>query len=391
MVGVVATVLSGVAAGVVSGVAVSVAATCWLISATEPSVNAVATASVRVRVRERFDCTASYRHTSRPSEARNVAATVGRRMAIDGIRSERNVNDGDRLDVVLAIDIGYDRFEAALVTAGGLLVDRSSVMAELDVGPESHYTTLATMVTELVAAAEERHEVRIVAVGVGSIGPVDRHLATVSPAGIISWRNFPLRSRLEELTDLPVFGDLDARVLALAEGWLGAAQGHQNFCTITVSASVAGGVVLDDDLLDGASGFGGQVGHIIVEPGGRRCVCGAQGCLDAEASGVAIESITGRPLTEPTYEIMQRTGVLVGRAAAIVCNTLDLTLVVVGGTIARNFAATFFHSAQVALEENAQLPYSRGARITPSRPRRQRPADRSRRDGLARPAPISRR
>ena len=125
--------------------------------------------------------------------------------------------------------------------------------------------------------------------------------------------------------------------------------------------------MLDDDLLDGASGFAGQVGHIIVEPGGRRCVCGAQGCLDAEASGVAIESITGRPLTEPTYEIMQRTGVLVGRAAAIVCNTLDLTLVVVGGTIARNFAATFFHSAQVALEENAQLPYSRGARITPSR------------------------
>ena len=126
-------------------------------------------------------------------------------------------------------------------------------------------------------------------------------------------------------------------------------------------------MVLDDDLLDGASGFAGQVGHIIVEPGGRRCVCGAQGCLDAEASGVAIESITGRPLTEPTYEIMQRTGVLVGRAAATVCNTLDLTLVVVGGTIARNFAATFFHSAQVALEEHAQLPYSRGARITPSR------------------------
>ncbi len=288
-------------------------------------------------------------------------------MSIDGTRNGPNPKAGRPSDVVLAIDIGADRFEAALVTASGLLVDRSSSMAERDVGPESHYTTLATMVTELIAAAEERDEVRIVAVGVGSVGPADRHLETVSPAGVISWRNFPLRSRLKELTGLPVYGDLDAKVLALAEGWLGAAQGHQNFCTITVSASVAGGLVLDDDLLDGASGFAGQVGHIIVEPGGRRCVCGAQGCLDAEASGVAIESITGRPLTEPTYEIMQRTGVLVGRAAATVCNTLDLTLVVVGGTIARNFAATFFHSAQVALEEHAHLPYSRGARITPSR------------------------
>jgi glucokinase len=288
-------------------------------------------------------------------------------MSIDGTRNGRTPKVGRPSDVVLAIDVGADRFEAALVTASGLIVDRSSSMVERDVGPESHYTALATMVTELIAAADERDEVRIVAVGVGSVGPVDRHLATVSPAGIISWRNFPLRSRLEELTELPVYGDLDAKVLALAEGWLGAAQGHQNFCTITVSASVAGGLVLDDDLLDGASGFAGQVGHIIVEPGGRRCVCGAQGCLDAEASGVAIESMTGRPLTEPTYEIMQRTGVLVGRAAATVCNTLDLTLVVVGGTIARNFAATFFHSAQVALEEHAQLPYSRGARITPSR------------------------
>ena len=113
-------------------------------------------------------------------------------------------------------------------------------------------------------------------------------------------------------------------------------------------------------------------------------MCGAQGCLDAEASGAAIESITGRPLTEPTYEIMQRTEQrLVGRATATVCNTLDLTLVVVGGTIARNFAATFFHSAQAELEEHAKLPYSRGARPAPVAPRRQRPADRCRRLRLA--------
>lgn len=289
-------------------------------------------------------------------------------MSIDGARNGRNSKPDRPSDVVLAIDVGTDRFEAALVTGTGALVDRSSSFIARDAGPEAQYSALATMVGELISAAEERDEVRIVAVGVGSVGPIDRHLTTVSPAGgVLSWRHFPLKSRLEELTDLPVYGDLDAKVLALAEGWLGAAQGHQNFCTITVSESVAGGLVLDDDLVDGASGFAGQFGHIIVAPGGRRCVCGAQGCLDAEASGAAIESITGRPLTEPTYEIMQRTGVLVGRAAATVCNALDLTVVVVGGTIARNFAATFFHSAQVALEEHAQMPYSRGARITPSR------------------------
>ena len=54
-------------------------------------------------------------------------------------------------------------------------------------------------------------------------------------------------------------------------------------------------------------------------------------------------------------------------AAASICNALDLSLVVVGGSVALGFAATFFHSAQVALDDHAKLPYSRGARITPSR------------------------
>ena len=64
---------------------------------------------------------------------------------------------------------------------------------------------------------------------------------------------------------------------------------------------------------------------------------------------------------------MQRTGELVGRAAASMCNALDLSLVVVGGGVALGFAATFFHSAQNSLDEHTRLPYSRGARITPTR------------------------
>ncbi|WP_420452626.1 ROK family protein [Ilumatobacter sp.] len=270
-------------------------------------------------------------------------------------------------DVVLAIDIGGTKFAAGLVTARGELIDRGRVEVERDAVPEAHFSSLATMVGEIVERAGAQHGSRIRAVGVGAAGPVERHLQTVSPVNIPAWRGFPLRARLEDLTELKVFGDLDAKALALAEGWLGAAQGHPNFCALTVSTGVGGGVVLDGELLDGSTGNAGHIGHVIVEPGGRRCGCGAQGCLEAEASGLAIESITGRPPTEPTYEIMQRTGRLVGRAAASVCNALDLSLVVVGGSVALGFGATFFHSAQTALDERTRLPYSRGARITPSR------------------------
>jgi glucokinase len=184
---------------------------------------------------------------------------------------------------------------------------------------------------------------------------------------IHAWRNFPLRSRLAEVTSLPVYGDLDAKSLAMAEGWLGAAQGRSDFMAMVVSTGVGGGIVLNGQLLDGATGNAGHVGHIVVEPNGRRCGCGSRGCLEAEASGRAIEAITGRSPTEPSYEIMQRTGELVGRAVASVCSLLDLDLVVVGGSVALGFGATFFNSAQAALDRHSRLEYIRGARITPAR------------------------
>lgn len=272
-----------------------------------------------------------------------------------------------KTDVVLAIDIGGTKFAAGLVTARGELIDRSRVEVEKDALPEAHFDSLTVIVRQLMTRAREQHRARIRAVGVGSAGPVARNVESVSPVNIPAWRQFPLRRRLHDLVGHPVYGDLDAKALALAEGWLGAAQGHPNFCAITVSTGVGGGIVLDGELLDGMTGNAGHIGHVIVEPNGRRCGCGAQGCLEAEASGLAIEAITGRPPTEPTYEIMQRTGTLVGRAAASVCNSLDLSLVVVGGSVALGFAGTFFHAAQVSLDEHAKLTYSRGARITPSR------------------------
>jgi glucokinase len=155
--------------------------------------------------------------------------------------------------------------------------------------------------------------------------------------------------------------------LTLAEGWLGAAHGRDSFVAVVVSTTVEGGIVLNGQLLDGATGHAGHIGHVVVEPNGRRCTCGSRGCLEAEVSAPAIEAITGRSLSEPTYEMMQRTGRLVGRAVASVCNLLDVDFAVVGGAVALGFGATFFNSAQETLDELARLSFSRGARIIPVR------------------------
>jgi glucokinase len=273
---------------------------------------------------------------------------------------------GPHGDVILAIDVGGTKFAAGLMTSRGALLDRSRVEVEPDVGPQSHFAALASIVAEQLDRAEQ-HDVRVRAIGVGCAGPIDRNCETVSPVNISSWRRFPLRSHLADLTGLRVYGDLDAKALALSEGWLGAAQGVSSFCAMTVSTGVGGGLVIDGELLDGATGNAGHVGHMIVEPGGRRCGCGARGCLEAEASGLAIEAITGRSPTEPTYDIMRRTGRLVGRAAGMICTSLDIDLVVVGGGVALGFAATFFNAAQEEIDQVARVGHGAAARITPVR------------------------
>lgn len=277
------------------------------------------------------------------------------------------MSGGPQRDVILAVDIGGTKFAAGLMTARGTLLDRSRVEAESDVGPQSHFAALASVVMEQLEQATSQHDVRVRAIGIGCAGPIERNCETVSPINISSWRGFPLRSHLRDLTGLPVYGDLDAKALALSEGWLGAAQGVSSFCAITVSTGVGGGLVIDGELLDGVSGNAGHIGHIIVEPGGRRCGCGARGCLEAEASGLAIEAITGRSPTEPTYDIMRRTGRLVGRAAGMICSSLDLDLVVVGGGVALGFAATFFNAAQEEIDAVARVGQGAAARITPVR------------------------
>ena len=271
------------------------------------------------------------------------------------------------MQLSLSIDIGGTKCAVGLVTRDGELIDRTAVAVNPRDTADDLFSDIAEAVQQQLVRAREHHSDSPLTVGVACAGPSTHNLESVSPLNIPQWRNFPLRDRLVDVTGLPVFGDGDAKALALAEGWVGGAKGVDNFMAMVVSTGVGGGIVLNGQLLEGNSGNAGHIGHVIVEPNGRRCVCGGRGCLEAEASGPAIEAITGRSPTQPTYEIMVRTGRLVGRGVASVCNLLDLQLVCVGGSVALGFGATFFNSAQRTLDELCGLEFSRGARIIPSR------------------------
>ena len=199
----------------------------------------------------------------------------------------------------------------------------------------------------------------------GCGGPMSPGGEQVSPLNIPQWRGFELRRLLGEATGLPVFVDNDAKALALGEGWVGAAAGVDNYLAMVVSTGVGGGIVLDGRLLDGDSGNAGHIGHVIVVPDGRECVCGARGCLEAEASGTAIAAKTGRPAAAADHQVRTETGRLVGRAVASVANLLDLRLAVVAGSVALGFGAPFFEAAQAEVDRSARLDFSRGTRIVP--------------------------
>ena len=265
----------------------------------------------------------------------------------------------------LAVDIGGTKMAAGLVDGTGALLVSARTATVTDHDPEAVFAPLASLVDGVLAEGDRRGLVAEVC-GVGCGGPMAPGGEEVSPLNIEGWRGFRLRARLAERSGLTTFVDNDAKALALGEGWRGAARGTDSFLAMVVSTGVGGGVVLEGRLLDGHSGNAGHIGHVIVEPDGHTCACGARGCLEAEASGTAIAAITGRPALEAPVEVRQRTGRLVGRAVASVANLLDLRLAVVAGSVALGFGADFFDAAQDELDRTARLEFSRGARISPA-------------------------
>lgn len=263
------------------------------------------------------------------------------------------------METVLAVDIGGTKVAAGRVDVEGRLLARAARPTPAEGDAEDVFAAVLDAVAEVRTGDEA-------AVGVGCGGPMTAEGEAVSPLNIPAWRDFPLRGRLAAAFSLPVHVDNDAKALALGEGWVGAARGERDFVAMVVSTGVGGGIVLDGRLLDGSAGNAGHIGHVIVEPEGRMCACGAVGCLEAEASGTAIAARTGKPAKDAPPEERERAGRLVGRAVASVANLLDLRMAVVAGSVALGFGDAFFAAAQAELERSARIGHAAGARIIPA-------------------------
>jgi len=258
----------------------------------------------------------------------------------------------------LAVDVGGTKLAAGVVDDSGRILVRDRLLTP----PRDVWPTLSRLILRVLAAAPSDP----IGCGVGCGGPIDPSTHTVSPLYIPTWQQFPLLTEMQELVQLPVSVDTDARALALAEAWCGGAVGVSDFIGVVMGTGVGGGVVSGGKLLQGRMGNAGYIGHVVVEPGGRPCVCGGHGCLETYCSGHAIEAETGRPPQRAPAAIVERTGVMVGRALASVGALCDLKLAIIGGSVALGFGEPFFAAAQEELDKRARLPFISGFQVVPA-------------------------
>ncbi len=253
-------------------------------------------------------------------------------------------------DYALAVDLGGTKVEAALVDASGQLLAGSR--HRRPTGASSTSQQLAASVTEAVKAALESASgpgVALLGAGIGSAGPIAGRTGNVSPLNLAAWRDYPLGELVADLlpVSLPVTLRMDGICIALAEVWVGAAQGESNVMGMIVSTGVGGGLILDGRTIAGPSGNAGHIGHVQVAGFDDRCACGARGCLEAIASGPRTvawaqsqgwRGATGEELAAASTAgdataraAIERSATAVGRAIASASALVDLDVVAIGG------------------------------------------------------------
>ncbi len=250
-------------------------------------------------------------------------------------------------EVVLAVDLGGTKIEAALVDDTGRILDGDAV-------PRADRTRVLqrsagragdrAVVQRALAAAGDTP---VVAAGVGSAGPISVEHGLVSPLNLPSWRDYPLRDLVQEVSGLPTTLRMDGEAITLAEHWVGAAKGEPNLMGMVVSTGVGGGLILGGIAVAGPTGNAGHIGHVEVGGFDDRCLCGGRGCLEAVASGPnTVAWARSRGFTGETGEdvaiayaagdavaiaAVQRAGRAIGQAIASATALVDLEVVAIGG------------------------------------------------------------
>ncbi|MFF9583045.1 ROK family protein [Streptomyces achromogenes] len=189
---------------------------------------------------------------------------------------------------VIALDVGGTGMKAALVGADGTLLHRARRSTGREHGPEAVVAGILDFATELRAHGVGSYGEPAGAAGIAVPGIVDEADGTAVYSANLGWRDVPLRALLADRLGMPVALGHDVRTGGLAEGRIGAGRGTDRFLFLALGTGIAGAIGIGGRVESGAHGFAGEIGHIVVRPGGTDCPCGQRGCLERYASAAAV-------------------------------------------------------------------------------------------------------
>ena len=201
------------------------------------------------------------------------------------------------------VDLGGTKIYSLVADSEGHVLgeDRRPTNAALGVD------SVVERIVASVRAALEKADLELADVsglGISTPGPCDPARGLVTEAPNLGWINVPLVELVGKKVGIPTLLENDAAAAAYGEMRFGAARGKQHVLYVTLGTGIGGGIIIDGRIYRGASGAAGEVGHLVLEPDGVLCNCGARGCLEALASGSAIARDARKAIAEGRSAIM---------------------------------------------------------------------------------------
>ena len=175
----------------------------------------------------------------------------------------------------LGVDMGGTLIKIAIVDDKANVIEEAVVNTDINASPKS----VIENIVEVFKKFKNYNKVKTI--GIGIAGDIDfkQGIVRLSP-NLPKWNKVQLKKDIEKLTGKKVFVDNDANTAAIGAYWLDIKAKADNMVCVTLGTGVGGGIIINKKLFRGNSGTAGEIGHITVEPEGRKCNCGNYGCAE---------------------------------------------------------------------------------------------------------------
>jgi glucokinase len=190
-----------------------------------------------------------------------------------------------KLGLALGVDIGGTNTKYGYVDRDGKCLASGSMLTEAHQPADIFFKRLYENSKLMLSAISEDCE--LIGIGIGAPN-ANYYKSTIEDPPNLDWKFVDVRAELAKYFDVPMAITNDANAAAIGEMLFGAAKGMKDFIVITLGTGLGSGIVSNGQLIYGADGFAGEVGHTTVDPEGRRCGCGKRGCLETYCSATGL-------------------------------------------------------------------------------------------------------